>query len=63
MNNSKESMHPINPSFIGDRGLTKREYFSAMAMQGFCTFRHVSSELAAKHAVEYADALLKELDK
>lgn len=44
-------------------GLTKREYFAAMAMQGFCTFNHVSSELAARHAVEYADALLKELGK
>lgn len=41
-------------------GLTKREYFAAMAMQGFIAAKINSPVL---EAVEYADALLKELAK
>ena len=46
-------------------GLTKREYFAAMAMQGICGggIPNVIIPLATKTAVEIADALLKELDK
>lgn len=46
-------------------GLTKREYFAAMAMQGLlaviepCT---QSSQLTAKYAVLHADALLEALE-
>ena len=48
-------------------GLTKREYFAAIAMQGLCV-----NSIAGSHnkpinlaidAVMYADALLKELGK
>ena len=49
-------------------GITKRELFAAMALQAYIAGR---SDLhgapppitAAERAVEYADALLKELDK
>ena len=48
-------------------GLTKRELFAAMAMQGLCAnetweLNHVPKQTASD-AVEYADALLKELAK
>ena len=45
-------------------GLTKREYFAAMAMKGLCTHSgDYHPEHLASDAVMYADALLKELDK
>lgn len=54
-------------------GLTKGEYFAAMAMQGYiagnCAWAHGGVDAtphpidAAKKAVEYADALLKELEE
>lgn len=48
-------------------GISKREMFAAMAMQGLCAnetweLNHVPKQTAIE-AVEYADALLKELAK
>ncbi len=50
-------------------GLTKREHFAGLAMQGLChaidaqgTWAH-DSETVADAAVRYADALLAELDE
>ncbi len=48
-------------------GLTKREYFAGLAMQGWIacqseSFRGEANSVASK-AVEYADALLAELEK
>lgn len=50
-------------------GLTKREYFAGLAMQGLLannvvTQQHVSSHrhLIAQHSVAQADELLKQLD-
>ena len=50
------------------QGLTKREYFAAMAMQGVTSLPKFDSdpetiEMAAKWAVNCADALLSELSK
>lgn len=47
------------------QGLTKREYFAAMAMQGFCANANVFSNLkdTAIWAVKEADALINELNK
>ena len=53
------------------RGLTKREYIAAMAMQGMLSDLtaseqegyDVSRECVASHALAMADALLKELEK
>ncbi|AHK11809.1 hypothetical protein S349_19 [Shewanella sp. phage 3/49] len=45
-------------------GLTKREHFAAMAMQGLCSHSgdyHLAEDIAYD-AVMYADALLKELE-
>jgi hypothetical protein len=48
-------------------GLTTRELFAAMAMQGLLTFAGTDNangpELAAMHAVRQADALIAELNK
>lgn len=46
-------------------GLTKREYFAAMAMQGMLAGDdgNSSAEYVAHDAVKQADALLKELAK
>lgn len=48
-------------------GLTKREHFAAMAMQGMMANTHAIENLSqndlAQEAVSMADALLKELEK
>jgi hypothetical protein len=48
-----------------DSGLTKREYFAAMAMQGICA--NLSSRLkpseAAETSVKIADALIQQLNQ
>lgn len=46
-------------------GLTKREYFAGLAMQGLCAGRteYENPMCDVKKAVELADLLLKELDK
>lgn len=43
-------------------GLTKREYFAGLAMQGMAS-SDLTYEDIAHDAVKMADALLKELDK
>lgn len=59
MTNGKDS------AFSSDRqyGLTKREYFAAMAMQGMLAIDDPPKEVVARFAVEQADALIKELNK
>lgn len=47
-------------------GLTKREYFAALAMQGLCadpTSEAIPQKFIARSAVELADALIAELEK
>ena len=51
-----------NGESIYSAGLTKREYFAAMAMQGLVD-RHINYEVVAEHAVRYSDALLSELER
>ncbi len=68
MDNGNESAYPLtedSPKF-GPRtwlGLTKREYFAAMAMQGMTSNNSITVETVAAWAVQYADALLAELGK
>lgn len=47
------------------RGMTKRELFAAMAMQGFASLpeKKMPKEQFIKGAVEWADALLAELER
>jgi hypothetical protein len=47
-------------------GLTKREYFAAMAMQGMLSNQHgyfLEHDKLSEYALSYADALIKELNK
>ena len=54
---------PIGPTYL-TYGLTKREYFAGLAMQGLCAKQeHFYFKEAAREAVAYADALLKELEE
>lgn len=66
--------HPSEQAFPGQvhlrgDGLTKREYFAALAMQGLIsseteTFRFAQQDrrkLLAEEAIKTADALIKEL--
>ena len=46
------------------KGLTKREYFAAIAMQGILSSKiQIDSEFVGNYAVEYADSLIKALNK
>jgi hypothetical protein len=72
MTNGDESVYPdmdINrPQFnFPTYGLRKREYFAALAMQGYiASFAGVPTitinDIDAKRWVEYADALIKALN-
>jgi hypothetical protein len=69
MENGKQCTYPItiedngNPS-VTHLGLTKREYFAALAMQGLlaCPDIAASRKAIAEEAVQQADELLKALD-
>jgi len=54
------------PSSVVRDGLTKREYFAAMALSGMCYGRKLSETPEAaltKKAVKMADALIEALNK
>lgn len=67
MSNRNERAFPQHPESRGVyMGLTKREYFAAMAVQGLMASPHVDGatyEEITEAAVNVADALLKELEK
>ena len=63
-----ETLDDVEVTEVG--GLTQREYFAAMAMQGLAAFpgtimgaETVSPKQLCSRAVEYADALIAELQK
>jgi hypothetical protein len=56
------AVHPYE--YAQERGLTKREYFAALAMQGMmANNRDGSSQLFAELSVKMADALIKALNQ
>ena len=62
MKNSDKPVHPDNWDATL-HGLTKREYFAAMALQGLASRQGSPAfEHEAEQAVKYADALLKQLE-
>jgi hypothetical protein len=68
MSKADEPAFPVEASYTASPGLTKREFFAAMAMQGIA--RDWSNDVTnwriekmAKCAVEYADALLAALKR
>ncbi len=70
MNNGNRPAHPVPGlgQYVEQNGLTKREYFAAMAMQGLLASESRESLFdtaggAARCAIEHADALLTELER
>jgi hypothetical protein len=66
MENGENLIHSFNNTDYSEgnfKGLTKREYFAGLAMQGLLSNRRANPAVMAEAAVAYADALLKELDK
>ncbi len=54
----------VNDGHIQYDGLTKREYFAAMAMQGLIASNDkINFDEAADFAVEHADELIARLNK
>ena len=70
-NNETKPNEPINiiynsANVISTTGLTKREYFAAMAMQGALANKSAhekTMEMITKSAVKLADILIEELNK
>jgi hypothetical protein len=69
MENGKNLIHSFNASdglFGNFKGLTKREYFAGLAMQGLLANPNTGCECAekiAELAVNRSDELLKQLEK
>lgn len=59
--NADKLIHSFNGNFFG---LTKREYFAAMAMQGLLAYPDItnSARIIAEESVKQADELLKALE-
>ena len=68
LGNDRVGIHSDNPAYI-TQGITMREYFAGLAMQGIIAagipngIGCSKQEYAAHWGVEYADALLEELVK
>jgi len=65
---AKEKAFPFSPDHYSDSGLTKRELFAAMAMQGIIAAHNIyetgiDNEVNAKTAVKAADALINALNE
>ena len=68
-----QTVHPVTDSvLIGHEGLTKREYFAAMAMQGYLASDRGPSgyrseqeyyEHVTKKSVGFADSLINQLNQ
>ena len=67
MENGKQSAFATASDSRYQAGLTKREYFAGLALQGICVEKHVERdedrEKIARWSVKMADALLIELEK
>ena len=73
MKNADKPINPVltqSPSLQNDTslGLTKREYFAVVALQGILSnrwsmeFGNYNEEQKAEMAIKYADELLKQLE-
>ena len=67
MENGEKGAFAVDGKSMLQTGLTKREYFAGLAMQGWIACQHdgfTGDEVAiATRAVKYADVLLAELEK
>jgi hypothetical protein len=58
-----EPIQPIEYSDNYSNGLTKREYFAAMALQALLEDNTIERKYCVQSAVDYADDLIEELNK
>jgi hypothetical protein len=66
MENKDRAAFPLVTGSQYNPGLTKREYFAGLAMQSLCKIAEKfgdDPDIIAELSVDYADALLKELNK
>lgn len=63
MENGKQSAFATASDSRYQAGLTKREYFAGLAMQGLAFKFNAPDEKLAEWSVKMADALLAELEK
>lgn len=66
MKNSEQPAFAAGAESWNQLGLTKREYFAAMAMQGLCAnplYKETNYETIARESVSSADELLKQLEQ
>ena len=66
----KPTLGPHRVFAFGTEGLTKREYFAALAMQGILTgcysqkdCEEIPSDWLSEQSVQYADALIDQLNQ
>ena len=66
MKNGERQVYPLQNGYGGilQTGLTKREYFAGLAMQGLLACPNIAGnyEIIAKESVNWADELLKQLE-
>ena len=65
MENKNKPAYPVSDNNYSGVGLTKREYFAGLAMQGLlATSRNLSidSKWLSEASIKYADELLKQLN-
>lgn len=59
---SPEQQEPVSPTLILPTGLTKREWFAGLALQGLLAGDpQMSYSVAAESAVDHAEFLIREL--
>jgi hypothetical protein len=65
MTKANDTAYPIETELHTCYGLTKREFFAAMAMQGMLSNpnNNADSDITAIRARKQADELIKELNK
>lgn len=64
MTQPNDPAFPVSPAdYSAKHGLTKREYFAAMAMQGMLANGSGDSSAVCSVAMWHADALIEKLNK
>lgn len=64
MTQPNDPAFPVSPAdYSAKHGLTKREYFAAMAMSAIATDPTLTQESIVQSSVEFADELIEKLNK